>query len=85
MSHNIVLIHNNEIVNCYEIEGHQTQLIWNNILTFNVKELNNCFNYELDNPKIQHNINMFKAVYYDGVQLVKNGKLICTPFWKFWK
>ena len=77
---------NNNIVNCYEVEGHQIQLIWNNILTFKAKELNNCYNdNDLDSPKIKLNINIFKAVYYDGVQLVKNGKLISTPFWKFWK
>ena len=40
---------------------------------------------ELRNPLITDDIKNYKAIYLDGVQLVKRGRLITTPFWKFWK
>lgn len=87
MLHNVILIHNNSIVNHYETDGYQLQFIWNGQLTFRAHEVNTCFPHDpqLRNPLITGDIKEYKAIYLDGVQLVKRGRLITTPFWKFWK
>ena len=85
----LTMVHKNGIVNDYEISpvdslsnNNLVQLIWNDKINFKIKGLN-CKGSVIENPSSNANISNYRAIYLNGIMIVKNGKVYPKKSW--WK
>ena len=86
----ITLVTKTGIVNDYEIlDGDNgtnlIQLMWNGEIRCTIKGLNPKSTLGFKSIKMDSHIRIYQSVYLNGIQLVRNGRMVDLPWWKFWR